>query len=558
MRRALLLCLLASGLAFAQSKKILFDHTGYEDAGTSAYWIIDDNEPNPSPSAPVREQSWNGGISAWAFDLYNKGYVVQTLPASGGRITYGDSTNTMDLKNYAAFIIPERYKRFTTAEMQALANYVNGGGGIYFMGNHVGASRATSIDPNSTDAYTVFNEFFASSYGTSFGFTFVPGHGPGDSLANTISNGFDTGTTATQNAIIRGANGTLASMDFHSYSYVHLTGSNANAVPILHTQVSGDDPVNDLFVAAGTVGRGRVVVISDSAPSDDGTTTTGGKSLHTSYSINSNRAFHLNATDWLASGTASAPNTVTASITSPSSNLTVASGTAVSFAGSATDSSSTATLTYAWTFGDGGTASGTSASHTFTNTGSAPVTYTTTFKATDNTGAVGTATRTVTVNPATSGTGTELLVNGGFESGATSWSGTTADIGTWTGEAAHAGTKCAWMCGTGATASETLYQQVTIPSTATKATISFWLHIDTAETGSTAYDTLLVRMLNSSGNVLQTLGTWSNANAGSGYVKQSFDVTALKGQTVRIHFKAAEDSSLQTSFVIDDVSLQVQ
>lgn len=553
MPRALLLCLLATGMVFAQTpRKVLFDHTGYQEAGSSAYWIIDDNEPDPSPSAPVGEQAWNGGISAWAFDLHQKGYVVRTLPAAG-RVTYGDATNALDLKSFAVFVVPERYKRFTAAEMQALADYVRGGGGLYLMGNHAGAKRATSMDPNSTDAYTVFNEFFASSAGSGFGFALAGGHGPGDSSANTISNGFTTATGPIQDAIVRGTNGTLASMDFHSYAYVKLTGSNPAAVPILHTQVSGDDPATQLFLAAATVGQGRVVVIGDSAPSDDGTATTGGKSLHNSYSINSNRPFHLNAVDWLAGAPG---NQVTASITTPSADLTVASGTTVAFAGTATDSSSTATLAYAWNFGDGATASGTNASHAFTNSGTANRTYTVAFTATDNTGASGSATRAVTVTPAS--TAKEILVNGGFESGTTAWSGTTSDLGAWSGQPAHGGARCAWICGNGSTATETLYQQVTIPSTATKATLSFWLHIDTAESGGTAYDTLLVRMLNSSGNVLKTLGSWSNVDAASGYVKKSFDVTTLKGQTVRIHFKGAEDYSLQTSFVVDDVSLAVQ
>ncbi len=97
-----------------------------------------------------------------------------------------------------------------------------------------------------------------------------------------------------------------------------------------------------------------------------------------------------------------------------------------------------------------------------------------------------------------------------------------------------------------------------IPASATSATLSFWMHIDTAESGSTVYDTLLVRALNTSGNVLQTLGTWSNVNANSGYVQKSFDLTGLKGQTVRIHFKGVEDASYQTSFVIDDVTLTVK
>jgi microbial collagenase len=92
-------------------------------------------------------------------------------------------------------------------------------------------------------------------------------------------------------------------------------------------------------------------------------------------------------------------NTVTAAINTPASNLTITSGTVVSFAGSATDSSSAAQLSYTWTFGDGTTASGASATHAFTNAGVAPVLFTVTFTATDDTGASATATRTITVNP---------------------------------------------------------------------------------------------------------------------------------------------------------------
>ncbi len=93
------------------------------------------------------------------------------------------------------------------------------------------------------------------------------------------------------------------------------------------------------------------------------------------------------------------PNLITATITAPTGNVTINSGSTVAFTGSATDSSSTATISYAWTFGDGGTATGTAASHLFTNTGSSAVAYTVTFKASDASGASATATRVITVNP---------------------------------------------------------------------------------------------------------------------------------------------------------------
>jgi serine protease len=115
------------------------------------------------------------------------------------------------------------------------------------------------------------------------------------------------------------------------------------------------------------------------------------------------------------------------------------------------------------------------------------------------------------------------------------------------------------MCGYGSTHTDYVYQQVTIPSTATSATLSFWLHIDTAETTTTsAYDKLSIQVLNSSGTVLKTFATYSNLNKNTGYAQKTFDLSAYKGQTIRVKFNATEDSSLQTSFVVDDVSLQVK
>ena len=63
------------------------------------------------------------------------------------------------------------------------------------------------------------------------------------------------------------------------------------------------------------------------------------------------------------------------------------------------------------------------------------------------------------------------------------------------------------MDGYGTTHTDTALQTVTIPSAATAATLTFFLHIDTAETSTTtAFDTLTVQVRNSSGTVLSTLG----------------------------------------------------
>ena len=93
-------------------------------------------------------------------------------------------------------------------------------------------------------------------------------------------------------------------------------------------------------------------------------------------------------------------NKVTASIVVPSANVTVSSGATTSFAGTATDSSTTATLAYAWTFGDGASATGASVSHVYTNTGTTNAVYTATLTVTDNTGITATVSRSITVTPA--------------------------------------------------------------------------------------------------------------------------------------------------------------
>jgi len=143
----------------------------------------------------------------------------------------------------------------------------------------------------------------------------------------------------------------------------------------------------------------------------------------------------------------------------------------------------------------------------------------------------------------------QKLGNPGFETGtAAPWTTSTGVIDNTTGEAAHSGTWKAWMNGYGSTHTDTLTQSVAIP-TGCHATLSFWLHIDTAETGTTAYDKLTVK----AGST--TLATYSNTNAATGYTQKSFDVSALAGQTITVSFSGVEDASLQTSFVVDDTAL---
>jgi len=155
--------------------------------------------------------------------------------------------------------------------------------------------------------------------------------------------------------------------------------------------------------------------------------------------------------------------------------------------------------------------------------------------------------------------GSQLFVNPGFESGNTAWTADTGVITNSTSRPARTGSWYAWLNGYGTSNTDFLYQTVTIPSTATSATLSFYIRIDSAETTTTtAYDRLTVTIRNTSNTVLQTLATYSNLNKNSTYVLKTFDVSAYRGQTIRVYFNGTEDSSLQTSFVIDDTALNVQ
>src|SRR6266850_1401636 len=152
----------------------------------------------------------------------------------------------------------------------------------------------------------------------------------------------------------------------------------------------------------------------------------------------------------------------------------------------------------------------------------------------------------------------QLLGNTGFENGSSNpapWTVTSGVIDNSSFQAPHTGSWKAWLNGYGSAHTDTLLQSVSIPSTVTNAALSFWLHIDTAETANSTNDTLKVQIRNSSGTVLTTLATYSNRDANTGYRQVSFDLTSYKGQTIQIYLIGVENSKLKTSFVVDDFAL---
>ncbi|MFI6843222.1 putative Ig domain-containing protein [Kitasatospora sp. NPDC050467] len=185
-----------------------------------------------------------------------------------------------------------------------------------------------------------------------------------------------------------------------------------------------------------------------------------------------------------------------------------------------------------------------------TGTATTAGTSTVTVTVKDAAGKTATATFSWTVSRGDGCTPAQLLGNAGFETGsAAPWTATSGVVDNSASQAAHSGSWKSWLNGYGSTHSDNLSQTVTVPPFC-RASLSFYLHVDTAETGTTAYDKLTVTV---NGTALKT---YSNVDAAAGYQLRTFDLSSYAGQSVTVKFAGTEDSSLQTSFVIDDTSIQ--
>ncbi|GHD38766.1 M4 family metallopeptidase [Streptomyces mirabilis] len=347
---------------------------------------------------------------------------------------------------------------------------------------------------------------------------------------------------------------------------VHYSSGPANHMFYLLSEGSGTKVINGVTynsttsdgVAVAGIGRAAALQIWYKALTSYMTSSTNYAGARTAALNAATALYGASSTQYAGVANAFAGINVGSHVTPPSSGVTVTNpgsqsstvGTAVSLQISAS-STNTGSLSYAAT----GLPTGLSISSStgaITGTPTTAGTYSTTVTVTDSTGATGTASFTWTVSSSGGGgtcTSTQLLGNPGFESGNTTWTASSGVITNSSSQAAHAGSYKAWLDGYGSTHTDTLSQSVTIPS-GCKASFTFYLHIDTAETTtSTAYDKLTV----TAGTT--TLATYSNLNKATGYTQKTFDLSSFAGTTVALKFSGVEDSSLQTSFVVDDTAV---
>ncbi len=410
-------------------------------------------------------------------------------------------------------------------------------------------------------------------------------------VANYASGGGKTASSVIFYEGVPGRNGTVTQLSTtanttitpaigeHFY-YAKVTQSDGNilwSAPVWVTQSNSSDTVAPT-VSASEAGTSGTITLSASASDNVGVTAVEfyvdgalkGSSAAAPYSASldsttlANGSHSLVAKAYDAAGNVGTSSSVAFSVSNGSTDSTAPTVTA-------SESGSSGTITLSATASDNvgvakvefyvdGVLKGTDTATPFTMTLSSSTltngSHSLVAKAYDAAGNVGTSS---TVSFSVNNAATQLVVNGGFESGTGSWTASSGVITSDASQAAHAGTWKAWMNGYGAAHTDTMYQQLTLPSTGTTFNLSFWLRVDSAETTTTnAYDTLKVQVRNSSGTVLATLATYSNLNKGTTFVQKSFDLSAYKGQTVRIYFEGIEGSTVATSFIVDDVSVTVQ
>ncbi len=287
---ALLLATLANPLA-AAPRRALFDNAHGEQAG-NADWVIDDQQPTPSPNETGIDRRtdgeyWTGAISTWGVELVKQGFTVST---NDRVLTFGDRGNPLDLANFDVVVVPEPNRPFTAAEARALLEYVKAGGGLVAVGDHDRSDR----DRDGQDSPRIWNAIDPQHLlGVHWG-------SAGDTDANITQT---SRNVASDGRCVRGPAGRVSALEFHNGTTFTLD-SRANPSVRGEVWMSGvrRGSATRVMAASSTYGKGRVAFIGDSSVVDDGSATPDNRNIYPGWTEagGSNGRFALNATLWAA------------------------------------------------------------------------------------------------------------------------------------------------------------------------------------------------------------------------------------------------------------------
>ncbi len=276
------------------AKKFLFDATKAETAG-NADWVIDQDNSTPQRiptplqatiTAGTAETYWTGAISAWGIALAKQGHTVETLPSSGS-ITYGNASNTQDLSRYDVFVIDEPNIRFTASEKTAILNFISNGGGLFMISDHNISDR----NNDGWDSPAIWNDLMTNNGAVNNPFGF--------SIDLTNFTQVTSNVLSSSNPILNGSQGSVTQLEFNNgASITTSTAANASVKGLIWKSTSTQGSTN-LMAASSTYGTGRVFVVGDSSPMDDGTGAAG-NNLFNGWGVYSHKNLFMNASLWLA------------------------------------------------------------------------------------------------------------------------------------------------------------------------------------------------------------------------------------------------------------------
>ena len=311
-----ILTIFLSTKGYTQTVKILFDATKAETA-SNADWVIDEDlnnmtwNPNatvgsgsegnaqryPTPAqstitSSTPETYWKGAISAWGIDCVKQGYTVETLPYNGA-ITYGNSSNAQDLSNYKIYIVCEPNILFTAAEKTAIINFVQNGGSLFMVSDHINSDR----NNDTYDSPEIWNDLLVNNSVKSnpFGILFDSA-----SFSQTTSNI----PNLPNDSLLNGPMGSVTQAMWSSGTSITINPAVNSSVKGIVYQTGSSLGNTGVMFAYSRYGKGKIAAIGDSSPCDDGTGDTGDNSLYNGWTTDAagnHERLIMNATIWLAS-----------------------------------------------------------------------------------------------------------------------------------------------------------------------------------------------------------------------------------------------------------------
>lgn len=304
----LLLLIILLTFAVQAQQKILFDNTKNEQAG-NADWIPDANSRYPSPaqsgitgnplpnSSGTTETFWSGALSSWGVEMVKRGFIIETLPSTGS-ITYGNTANAQDLKNYKVFVVCEPNNKFSSGEKTALINFVQNGGGLFVIADHPIADR----DNDGCSAVCAWNDFLSSVPSNGFGFTFSTTDDVTQAPCTNIPN-------LPGDPLLHGIAGDVAGIEYHGSATMIINKTNNPSIKAVafDTGVSQTGS-SGVICAYATYGNGKIVAMTDSSIPEDKTANSGTtydgwiQPIGGLYNGHNGRLVS-NATIWLATST---------------------------------------------------------------------------------------------------------------------------------------------------------------------------------------------------------------------------------------------------------------